>query len=74
MFQYVDQGTEIIPKTYQKNIYRMKWTLFSEIRDKVNGRIHNLTVLMSMEKMERHSEFILSYLWIACRFYDLLVV
>lgn len=33
-----------------------------------------LTVLMSMETMGRHSEFILSYLWIACRFYDLLVV
>lgn len=52
----------------------MKWTLFSEIQDKSNGRIHNLTVLMSMEKMGRHSEFILSYLWTACRFYDLLVV
>lgn len=48
-------------------MYRIQWAFCSKIQNKTNG-IYNLAMLILMEKMGS------SYLWIACRFYDVLVV
>lgn len=65
MSKFVGQRTETVPKLYHTQkikIYKIKWAVVSKIQNKANGRLYNLTVVTSMEKIGRHSEFIVLFM------------